>query len=469
MPATRFVWIGVFVMVAVVLFGAGLYLIGNQHRAFSHRVDFYTEFGNVSGIVKGAQVRVGGMVAGQVQGIQIPGSPAHKFRIGMQVDEKLRGLIRSDSVVSVETQGVVGDEFLLIHTGSDGEPEAEPGVTLASKEPVAMSKLLEQAGGIMTQVSGTITEVGGTIRQVNGTLGDVQRRMDGALGSVTRTVNNANGLVSDVRGGKGAAGVLLADPATAQQVREAVGNARDATVQLKDASAQVNGMLTEVQQRQMVAKVDQTIGNAQGATKQLEQASTRVNGTIGTALAQDQYGENAGTNLQQSLTNVNLATGNLADDTEALKHEFFFKGFFKHRGYNSLNDLPAGKYRERKVLGKLKKEREWLPASGLFQAGPNGREELSADGRAQIDGAVSRLGDLYSDPILVEGYAEQGTPADLLVESRRRAVLVRSYLQLYFHVEPKDTGVVALSATPPEGSGKTSWSGVCLVRLVGGK
>ncbi len=38
---------GTFVISALVLFSVGLFLIGNRHKAFTHRVDFYTDMTNV--------------------------------------------------------------------------------------------------------------------------------------------------------------------------------------------------------------------------------------------------------------------------------------------------------------------------------------------------------------------------------------------------------------------------------------
>lgn len=454
----RPVLVGIFVTVVIVLFGTGLFLIGNQHKAFRRHTRFYTEFANVDGVGLGLKVRVSGSDAGQVQGIQIPSSPAHKFRLEMQVDDSLRGLVRRDSVVTIETEGVVGDKFLLIHSGSDRAAAAPAGATLLSKEPTDLGKLLDQAGGLLNQVQGTLN-------QAQGTIADVQQQLDGTLHAVTATVNNANGMVTDVRNGKGAAGVLLANPQTAQDVQQAVANARNATAQLNNASGEINRLLTDVQQRQLVAKTDATIQHAQGATEQLQQVSQQVNTTLAGAFARDQYGQDAGSNLQQSLTNINAASGNLADDTEALQHEFFFKGFFKSRGYNNLNNLPADQYRSGQLFKKLEETRQWLSAGRMFEAGPNGAEQLSAGGRAQLDGVVSQMQDVYSQPILVEGYAQSGTPAEQLLESRLRATLVRSYLELHYHVQPKNTGVVALSATPPASAGKPSWDGVCLVRL----
>ena len=127
--------VGMFVTAAVALFGAGLFLIGNQHKAFSHHAIFYTNFQNVDGLTKGAKVRVEGMDAGEVESIQIPSSPAKKFQLKMNLDDRLHGLIREDSLVTVETEGIVGEKFLLISDGSEHASEAPAGSTLQGKEP----------------------------------------------------------------------------------------------------------------------------------------------------------------------------------------------------------------------------------------------------------------------------------------------------------------------------------------------
>ena len=451
-------WVGIFVAAAILLFGGALFLIGDQHKAFRRHTDFYAEFINLDGIAKGAKVRVNGMDAGQVGDVAIPSSPAHKFRLKMTVDDRVRGLIRDDSVVSVETAGLVGDEFLLIRGGSDRSPQAGAGATLSSKEPFEITKMLDQANGLMKQVGGTLT--------------DVQGKLDGTLDAVTTTVNNTNGVVTDIRHGKGTAGLLLEDRKTATDVQQTLVNARQATTSLNAASTQVNSLMQDVQRRQLVAKVDDTLNSAKGATQQLNQASLQVNQasqqvntTLKSALAQDQYGQDAGANLQQSLSNINVATGNLADDTEALKHEFFFKGFFKSRGYDNLNDLPLGPYRSGEILKKLRQDRQWIAADSLFVENADGTETLSAAGRERVDEAVSQIPGLYDSPLIVEGYAAAGTPAGQLVRSRQRATIVRGYMQIHFHLEPKETGIIGLSSEPPVGAGKTGWDGVCLVHL----
>jgi phospholipid/cholesterol/gamma-HCH transport system substrate-binding protein len=374
------------------------------------------------------------------------------------VDDRLRGLIREDSLVTVETEGLVGDKFLLIQGGTDRASEAAPDSTLQGKEPFEIGKLLEQAQGIMNQAGTTITGLQATMKDVSG-------RLDTTLDTATGTIRNVNGVVLDVRKGKGAAGLLLEDPATAADVKQSIANVRQTTEKLNTTTTRVDNLLADVQTRQLVPKIDDTLVSAKSATQNLDQTSQQINTTLKSAFGEDQYGEDAGANLQQSLTNLNQASGNLTDDTEALKHEFLFKGFFKHRGYDNLDDLPVEQYRAGQIFKKLPESRQWIAAPALFTTNQSGEEVLSMQGRQSIDQAVGQFKAPYDQPLIVEGYASSGSPSEELLQSRRRAALVRNYLQLHFHLQPKDTGIIALSSTPPESAGKTTFDGVSLVSL----
>src|SRR6202451_2865244 len=265
--------VGVFVTAAIAVFGACLFLIGNQHKAFNRHVVFYTNFQNVDGLPKGTTVRVDGMDAGGLVNIPIPAGTAQKFRLKMNVEDRLHGLIREDSLVTVETEGLVGDKFLLIHSGTVRSPEAPPDSTLAGKEPFDLTKMLEQAQGLMNQAGTTITELQGTMKDVSG-------RLDTTLDTATGTIRNVNGVVLDVRNGKGAAGLLLEDQATAADVKQSIANVRQTTDKLNSTSTRVDSLLADVQSRQLVPKIDDTLTSAKAATQNLDQTSEQINTTL---------------------------------------------------------------------------------------------------------------------------------------------------------------------------------------------
>jgi phospholipid/cholesterol/gamma-HCH transport system substrate-binding protein len=446
----RYLAVGIFIIAGVTLFALGIFLVGSSHEAFSRHVLLYTEFADLDGITKGSKVQVAGMDAGQVTKIDVPGSPSGHFRVQMKVNESLHGLVRSDSIVTVDTEGVVGDTFLTIHSGSPNAAMAQADSVLQSKPPVTMSDLLSHGLGIMNDADATIKQVGG--------------KLNVALDGVNGAVGNANDLLVGLKEGRGPAGMLLRDEKMAGQIRETMSNVQSTTSNLNQASGRVNVLVADVQQRDLPQKLDDTMTQIHSASTHADATIQQVQQSLAQALGPDANGVTAGQNVNEALTNVNVATGNMAEDTEALKHNFFFKGFFNRRGYYTLNGLSPEEYRRSKLFGSTQSPRAWLQADTLFQHGTHGTEELSANGKRALDTAVASFGDaIFTHPIVIEGYSDAAAPADALSWSYARAQLVRNYLEARYPFTTKSVGVMPLNATPPPGLGHDRWSGICIL------
>jgi phospholipid/cholesterol/gamma-HCH transport system substrate-binding protein len=446
----RYLAVGIFIIASLSLFALGIFLVGSRHEAFSRHVLLYTKFADLDGIAKGSKVQVAGMDAGQVTKVDIPNSPSGHFRVQMKVDEQFHGLVRTDSVVTVDTEGVVGDTFLTIHSGSPNAAIAQSDSMLQSKPPVTMSDLLTHGLGIMNDADATIKQVGGKLNVV----------LDGANGAV----GNANDLLVGLKEGRGSAGMLLRDEKMAGQIRETMSNVQSTTSNLNEASGRVNVLVADVQQRDLPQKLDDTMAQIRSASTRADATIQQVQQSLTQALGPDANGVTAGQNVSETLSNVNVATGNMAEDTEALKRNFFFRGFFNHRGYYTLADLSPQEYRRSKLFGSTQSPRAWLQADTLFDHGPHGTEELGQDGKHAIDAVVASLGDaIFTHPIVIEGYSDATASADALSSSYARAQLVRNYLEARYPFTTKNVGVIPLSATPPPGLGHDRWSGICIL------
>ena len=429
----RYIAVGIFIIAGVTLFALGIFLVGSRHEAFSRHVLLYTEFADLDGVTKGSKVQVAGMDAGQVTRIEVPRSPSGHFRVQMKVDEQLHGLVRTDSVVTVDTEGVVGDTFLTIHSGSPTAAIAQADSVLQSKPPVSMSDLLNHGLGIMNDADATIKQVGS--------------KLNIALDGANVAVGNANDLLVGLKEGRGPAGMLLRDEKMAGQIRETMSNVQSTTSNLNQASGRVNSIVADVQQRELPQKLDDTMTQIRSASTRADATIQQVQQSLTQALGPDVNGVTAGQNVSEALTNVNVATGNMAEDTEALKHNFFFKGFFNHRGYYTLGSLSPEEYRHSRLCVLPKSLRAWLQADALFQHGAHGTEELSPDGKHAIDAAVASFGDaIFTHPIVIEGYSEAATSADALSWSYARAQLVRNYLEARCPFTTKNVGVAGIGA-----------------------
>lgn len=194
------------------------------------------------------------------------------------------------------------------------------------------------------------------------------------------------------------------------------------------------------------------------------EVAANMNRVLGTFLAKNGQGKSGASDLAATVSSAQTAMSNLADNTEALKHNFLFRGFFNRRGFFNLNDMNPNDYRDSNFVKSKTAKRVWLDAKQLFIAKRNdGKEELTAQGRKELDSAMASFIDyLPNSPIMVEGYSSEGAPEERYRKSQRRAVLAQQYLQRQFQLNPKYIGAIPLNNAPPPKTGKDVWDGLGL-------
>src|SRR6266498_2181669 len=220
--------LGVFIVIALLIFSAGVFWIGEKQFLFHSTYRLKAEFQNVAGLNGGAEVRVGGIHEGTVRQIQLPTRPNEKVGVLMDLAGGTRNVIKRDSVATIRSEGLVGDKFVEVSFGSEQAPKVKDGETIRGEPPLQLSDLLNKTKDVLDTTKGAIDNINGTA---------------GNLNSITTKINQ----------GQGSIGALLND-------------------------------------------------------KKIYQ-------------------------------NVNAGTNAFKEDMEALKHNFFLRGFFKERGYESAADL----------------------------------------------------------------------------------------------------------------------------------
>jgi phospholipid/cholesterol/gamma-HCH transport system substrate-binding protein len=439
---SRAVVVGLFVVMAGLLFTLGLFLIGDRRALFSRDFELYTEFSRIGGIQVGAIVRVSGADAGAVEEIRVPRNPSEKFRLKMRVLEDLRGLVRTDSVASIQTDGLVGNRFIQIEAGSDAAPQAPDGSTIQGNDLYDFTDLLTQASTTLQDINGIIAEVRGAInvalvevtkttREANAIMHGLDREIQVILRNADVVVKDTGAIVSSIREGKGTAGKLVNDP------------------QIYDRA---NALIEEA--RGVVAKVNEAAEQAKLLTSEMRSNTGPVQGAIA--------------DLRRTLSGASEAMADLSENSEALKRNFFFRGFFERRGYYDLDDIPVEDYRKGALeAGDRRVARVWLSQGVLFETTPDGREVLTADGKVRLESAMSDFLRLPSDsPLVVEGYAPGATYDERFIASRGRAQLVRDYLVSRLQLDVSRMGVMAMGSEAPGSPSGAVWDGVAIAAFI---
>jgi phospholipid/cholesterol/gamma-HCH transport system substrate-binding protein len=437
----RLAGVGVFVLAGLALFTVGLFMIGDRQMAFAKKFTIYTEFRKITGLQPGAIVRVSGAKGGSIIKIMTPNTATGKFRIEMEITEDLHALVRTDSLATIETEGLVGGRYLGVGAGSDTAPPAPPKSTIPSKEPFDIGDLMQQMGE--------------TVRKVNGTIDEMKADVQRAVASIGDTVENANALIDSVTG-------------DVKKMASAGARISNDAAQIVDGIRQGRGTIGKLvnddelyTRATAIAKQAEAIAN--NAREAVEQAKKALEGFQ----SKDGPIQGMAADLTQTMEEARNAMAGFAENMEALKHNFLVRGFFNERGFFNLQTISPEEYRHGALTrgGARRIVRVWLSASVSFEPDPDrpDTDRLTPEGKARLDSAIAPFLDWFPGRVLmVEGYATSGTKDEQYLRSRARASLARDYLIGKFHLDPQLTGVMPLGAEAEGSPTGGSFDGVAL-------
>ncbi len=442
--------VGAFVLGGLLLFGGGLFLIGDRRLLFTPQFELNSTFGKVTGLQVGTRVRVAGLDAGEIVEISLPARPSERFRVRMRLRDDVRPLVRTDSKCAIQTDGIVGNAFIQVSVGMDSSPQVTPGDTIVGTDPIEFADLIQEGRETFRTVSREVVDLKGDISV--------------AIGALTQTVNTANGVIDNV--GREVEELTSASAQTVADVRETVADARVLVKDVKAGQGTIGQLLTD---RALYDRMTGISRETEGTVKNLREATDAMRAAVANFVSPDGTAQQITQTLRNALIEVQEVTSDLAEGTEALKRNFLFRGFFRERGFFDLDSVSREAYQSGVLEGKDRTAiRIWLDASVLFAREPDGSERLTEAGRRRLDAAMADLVRFPRDsPLVVEGYAEAregDTPYLLSVD---RAQSVRDYLLARFRRQTTITDIMPMGEDAAGGPrADKRWSGVALAMFV---
>ena len=140
----------------------------------------------MAGLSDGADVQVGGVHSGTVHSILLPHRPGEKVTVIMDLDSPTREIIKRDSVASIETEGLLGNQFVAISFGSEGQADVKNGDTIQGTQPMLMADLLKKANGLLDNSQQAIVSAAAATAHLN----SISAKIDAGQGTVGALVND---------------------------------------------------------------------------------------------------------------------------------------------------------------------------------------------------------------------------------------------------------------------------------------
>src|SRR3984885_64676 len=178
--------LGAFFIAALTILVSGIFIIGGRQYLYSSTYRLNTQFGSVVGLDPGADVRVGGVHSGSVRSVQLPSKPTDKITVRMDLDRSTHQIIKQDSIATIETEGLLGNEYVAISFGSATGIDAVDGGTIATAPPLEMSALFKKPNRILDSSQAALTNVKG----VTANLSSISSKINEGQGTIGALIND---------------------------------------------------------------------------------------------------------------------------------------------------------------------------------------------------------------------------------------------------------------------------------------
>ena len=317
----RSVVVGIFVLLSVLIFVAGVFVLGGQQKRFTKSVRIMAVFSDVAGLKAGNNVWFSGVKIGTIKRVKFFGTA--QVEVDMDIEQTAQPYIRKDAQATISSDGLIGNKIVQIFGGTPKAEPVEENDRLKTQEALSSDKVLE------------------TLQENNRNL--------------LRVTNDFKALVGNIRRGKGTVGAVLTDSIVANNFKLAMENLQKASQNTVKVTGSVSAFAAKLNTKGTLANelvtdttvflrlsrssaklesvansAGQAVGNLNQTSENINRASEKLNNTnspLGVLLTDQE----TATNLRTTLRNLNRGTALLNEDLKAAQSNILLRGYFKKR------------------------------------------------------------------------------------------------------------------------------------------
>lgn len=297
-PQRQAVILGLFIAIGLGILAGGVMAIGGLNDRFSQKIHVSATFANVGGLQKGDKVWYSGVSVGTVQKIGF--DDASHVHVDLGIDAKASAFIPADVHAKIGSDGFIGNTLVVLFDGTQGGPDLADGATVETVEALST----EQMFAMLDQNNKNILSI----------------------------TEDLKGLTARISAGEGSIGKLLKDEALFTDLKLAVSDLKDVSSNAKAMSGQLATFSSKMNREgslpnEIVTDQD-TWASLQSSVKRLESVTTSLEkpaGPVGVLLNDPAAAQDLG----ETLENLNTGSAALAENMEALQHNFLLRGYFK--------------------------------------------------------------------------------------------------------------------------------------------
>jgi phospholipid/cholesterol/gamma-HCH transport system substrate-binding protein len=266
--------VGTFFIATLVALGGAVLTLSSESGLFVSYYKIHANFDDVQGLLPGAPVWMAGKEIGRIDEVAFTefGS-ARPIHVAMRINRGIQTRVRSDSVATIGTIGVLGDSYIEIRPGSpegsvllDGEKinavsptniyaalaqgtEALANVSeLARNLNLVVSDVREE--GVVSKAASAVSAVSNIILEVengNGMLhGLVYDGGDGdGVGSIERSIASIESILNEVESGNGMLNSLIyaEDTTGVADIQESLDSLSDILLEVKNGDGLLHALI----------------------------------------------------------------------------------------------------------------------------------------------------------------------------------------------------------------------------------